>query len=307
MPSLIAYVPKKFSPSSIAIIEHAREIVTGYERRGLILTLRQLYYQFVTRNLIPNKQSEYKRLGSIINDARLAGMLDWEMFEDRQRNVRQASLWSGPEGILKAVAQQYLLDKWGTQPCHIEAWIEKDSLVGVIKPICEDLEIPYFSCRGYTSQSEQWSAAQRFIRKWTRLGQKTVILHLGDHDPSGLDMTRDNVERLNLFMRHHKAPPVMIDRLALNMDQVEDYNPPPNPAKSTDARFKNYVEEHGDESWELDALDPTVLANLIREAVDKRLDHGAWDEELKTQRQHQDQLTELAERWDEVRDFLEVE
>lgn len=79
----IEYIRRNFSQNSCKIIDQANEILDEYERQGFRLTLRQLYYQFVARDLIQNKQSEYKRLGSIINDARLAGFVDWQMMEER--------------------------------------------------------------------------------------------------------------------------------------------------------------------------------------------------------------------------------
>src|SRR5215467_8357308 len=158
-------------------------------------------YQFVSRDPLPNRQSEYKRLGDIINDARLAGLVDWGAIVDRTRNIRALSHWSDPAAIVEAAANRFAVDKWADQPRRVEVWIEKDALVGVFEPVCDELDVPLFSCRGYTSQSEVWGAAQR-LERYLMAGQEVVILHFGDHDPSGLDMTRDIRERLRLFLRH---------------------------------------------------------------------------------------------------------
>jgi hypothetical protein len=83
-------------------------------------------------------------------------------------------------------------------------------------------------------------------------GQDVVVLHLGDHDPSGLDMTRDLRDRLSLYSR----AAVDVQRVALNMDQVGVFNPPPNFAKESDKRFEAYRRQYGDQCWELDALPP---------------------------------------------------
>jgi len=155
-----------------------------------------------------------------------------------------------------ACARQFRIDKWATQPRRIEVWIEKDALVGVIEGVCTELDVPYFSCRGYTSQSEMWVGAQRLAAHWRKAKQNPLILHFGDHDPSGIDMTRDIQARLQEFSFGTAGHPLELRRLALNMDQVELYGPPPNPAKLTDSRCEAYMEEHGNESWELDALEP---------------------------------------------------
>ncbi len=257
----IKYQEIKLSKPSLDMIAVCNQIIAQYTAAGYILTLRQLYYQLVSRDIIPNKQSEYKRVGSIVNDGRLVGLIDWNALEDRTRNVKSISHWDSPEDIVAAVASQYAIDKWQDQDVRPEVWIEKDALVGVIQRICDELDISYFSCRGYTSQSEMWGASQRFIKN-ARNKQRTHIIHLGDHDPSGIDMSRDIEERIAAFMAHHGYNRNWFEftRIALNMDQIQQYNPPPNPAKSTDSRFQGYMDIHGDESWELDALEPQVLS-----------------------------------------------
>jgi hypothetical protein len=108
----------------------------------------------------------------------------------------------------------------------------------------------------------------RIKRRYVNDSQRTVILHLGDHDPSGIDMTRDILERLQGFLGYHGcADSLTLYRIALNMDQVEEHNPPPNPAKLTDSRCAGYMDQYGDESWELDALRPDVLIELIRTKI----------------------------------------
>src|SRR5262249_10346260 len=157
--------------------------------QGYNLTLRQLFYQFVSRDLIPNNVRSYKRLGSIINDARLAGLIDWSAIEDRTRNLHELPCWRTPAGIIRSCAQQYRTDLWAKQENRVEVWIEKEALAGVFERVCDELRVPFFSCRGYTSQSEMWVAGHR-LKRIIDAGQRPVILHFGDHDPSGMDMTR---------------------------------------------------------------------------------------------------------------------
>jgi hypothetical protein len=229
----------------------------------------------VAQDLIPNKDKEYKRLGKIIADARMAGLIDWQAIEDRTRALRGNSHWDSPRHIMEVAVAGYMIDKWETQPCRVEVWIEKDALVGVIAGVCEELDLDYFSCRGYTSASEMWKAAMR-MRRYIGDNQDMVVLHFGDHDPSGIDMTRDISERLDLLS--YEA--IEVHRVALNMDQVELYNPPPNPAKLTDSRVGAYILEYGRDSWELDALEPSVMVDLIRDQVLALRDDTPWQEAL---------------------------
>lgn len=294
----ICYVPRRFLPDNMAMIENANKIIAEYEAAGYLLTLRQLYYQFVSRDLIPNTVQEYKHLGQVVNDARLAGLIDWNAIEDRTRNLHKLPHWEDPADIIGSAAASYAIDKWATQPYRVEVWIEKEALAGVFQRVCDELSVPLFACRGYTSQSEMWAASQRLIR-YEHRKQRPYILHFGDHDPSGIDMSRDIKDRLRTF-----GVDLKFERIALNMDQVEEYTPPPNPAKETDARFKSYSIEYGDESWELDALDPTVLANLVRTQVQELLDEDKWKDKVTEEREDRDELTLVADHWVEAVDGI---
>lgn len=286
----IKYILRNFRHATHDLISQANAIIEEYSQKGYALTLRQLYYQFVARGIIPNQQSEYNRLGKVINDARLAGWIDWNAIEDRTRNIRGNSHWESPGQIIEACAEQFKLDRWKAQEYRVEVWIEKDALVGVIEGVCRRLDIAYFSCRGYTSQSEMWRASQRYI-KYTEEGQTVRVLHLGDHDPSGIDMTRDIEERLSMFT----GGLIQIDRLALNMEQIEELNPPPNPAKLTDSRFQGYALRYGRESWELDALEPEYLEGLIRGKVLHLRDTDEWEKAVEREKEMRGTLEELAE------------
>jgi len=302
----IKYQEFEFRPETLALIKQCNVIVVEYAAQGFVLTLRQLYYQLVSRDIIPNRQSEYKRVGSIVNDARLAGLIDWSAIEDRTRNLRSISHWSDPAELISACADQFRHDKWRDQPYRPEVWIEKDALVGVIEGVCQELDVPFFSCRGYTSQSEMWGAAMRMV-KHSRNKQKPYVIHLGDHDPSGQDMSRDIEARLSMFLAHHLGPlgTVGFKRIALNMDQVKEYDPPPNPAKLTDSRATGYIAEHGDESWELDALEPTVLAGLIRDSIVALRNDRLWSDAAKDEERDRQLLATASERWTEVETMLE--
>lgn len=297
-----AFQSFKFRAPTLLMIEKANAIITEYQGRGYTLTLRQLYYQFVSRDLIPNKQEEYKKLGDVVNKGRLAGLIDWSAIEDRTRNLSSHSSWSSPASIMRGAAQGYAENPWRDQPYYVEVWVEKEALAGVIEKACETWRVPHFSCRGYVSQSEQYAAAVR-LREKALTGKMVKVFHLGDHDPSGIDMTRDNRDRLHTFSKR-MAGNIEIERLALHMEQIEEYSPPPNPAKDTDSRFEDYRNRFGDESWELDALDPTVIEELIESNVEALIDRDAWDDAIRDEEKNRDLLDAAADRWDEVADFL---
>lgn len=316
----MSFKTKTFSPEAKEIVDLASEIIDDYQAQGYKLTLRQLYYQLVSRNAVPNTERSYKRVGDIIAEARMAGLFDWDMIEDRGRECVTPSHWGSPAEIVDACASQYRRDKWDTQPNYCEVMVEKQALEGILEPVCNDLDIPFTANKGYSSVSMMFEAGQKLRKKFlarlsdmivadshalekpkfpakfladkrghafgqwmaengiieehlpARLSQKAiddgwpriVIFYLGDHDPSGMDMSRDVAARLCTFS---DFTPIEVRRLALNMDQVEELNPPENPAKVTDSRASKYIARYGESSWELDAVSPEQLATIVRESV----------------------------------------
>lgn len=286
----IAYKKCILRAAQLKVVEQANEILTEYEAQGYVLTLRQLYYQFVARDLVPNNLQSYKRIGGIANEARLGGLIDWEMLEDRTRGLEKLAAWDSPADIIDACAQQYRRALWNDQPYYVEVWVEKEALADVVEKACNVYRVPHLSCRGYVSQSEMWRASQRLIDE-ANSHDNLLILHLGDHDPSGIDMSRDIQDRLEMFLQGQSLE---FKRIALNMDQVRKYKPPPNFAKTTDARFADYQSKFGTDSWELDALEPKVITELIQDHINDVLDTDAWEASKAREAREKKVLTKVA-------------
>lgn len=293
----ICYVGKNFRQESLNLIDRINTIVDDYTAQGYSLTLRQLYYQLVARDIIPNNERSYKNTGNLINDARLAGYIDWYAIEDRTRNLRTLSHWDSPKEIIETASRQYKKDMWETQDYYVEVWVEKEALSDVVGQTCDRLDVPYFSCRGYVSQSEMWSASRRIQRKQSE-GKYCILLHLGDHDPSGIDMSRDIEERLVLF--GVRPDTFLFKRIALNMEQIEELNPPPNPAKLTDSRCQSYIREYGDSSWELDALEPKYIDRLITDEVMIYVNTTAWEVRKAIVDSEKAVMREVCNNWDKI-------
>lgn len=276
----ICYIPKIFSKPHMQVIEWVEGILAEY--KGYKLTVRQMYYQLVAKDLIKNNQRSYDRIVGIVGDARLAGVLPWTSFEDRGRNLRGHRTFNNAQDAFIDSCKRYKVDLWAGQQYRPEVWVEKQALEGVIGEICNELRVDFFATKGYNSLSEQWAAGQRMSR-YVQKGQTPIIFHFGDLDPSGWDMTRDNRDRLSMFA----GVPVTVVRLGLNMDQVQQYDPPPNYVKVNaygeyaDSRAKAYVERfETEQSWELDALSPRVIHDIIRENVMRLRDEELWDERM---------------------------
>lgn len=291
------------------LVNCADKIIKEYQAQHLSLTLRQLYYQLVSRDIISNKVEEYNRLGDVVSRGRRGGLLEWGAIEDRIRQPRVPQEFESLEDLLRVATSAYKLPRMKGQRFHVELWVEKDALAGVLAPIASEYHIPLMVNRGYSSTSAMKEAGERIRGTAIQMeAEEVIIFYLGDFDPSGEDMVRDISERLNEYMnegrrvytdetaelglrlesrqeRYARAGRIglRVEKIGLTMDQIEQYRPPPNPAKQNDPRFKKFKEQHGDQSWEVDALPPTVLRDIIEEAL-----MGVIDLEMMEDVKHQE-------------------
>lgn len=291
------FVSWKPTGSSHALLVGIQEILEEYRNQGYKLTLRQLYYQLVSRDRIANKTSEYKRIGNIVSRARLAGHIDWSMIEDRVRVPAINAHWDSPKGILKAAANSFYMPKWIDQDYYVEVWCEKDAVSNIIEPVCRKWDVIFMANRGYSSQTAMYDGFNRLCHS----GGRAVLLYLGDHDPSGINMTDDIKNRLGTFYYQDQDEDFDdVKRLALNMDQVERYNPPANPAKVTDSRYKKYCDNlginwsYGASSWELDALEPRVLSEIVEQNILRFLNISLFRNIEKIEAVHKQNLLNMA-------------
>jgi len=252
----IQYIPKlgmnKVNEKKLVMVNN---IIAEYRNQGYRLTLRQLYYQLVSRDIIPNKLSEYAKLSTLLTKGRMAGIVDWDAIEDRLRVPDKPSSWSSPQEIVDAVAKQYRRDRMFGQSTHIEVWVEKDALSGVLKRITHKYGVHLMVNRGYSSTTAMHDSYQRFLDAW-REDKSVLILYFGDHDPSGIDMVRDIRDRVETFVKGSEENEEQYDdtyfddmfemrRCALTQKQIKEFNPPPNPTKMTDTRAEWYIKEYG--------------------------------------------------------------
>lgn len=294
-----AYQDWNPSTQSITLIMHINDVLEEYREQGYKLTLRQLYYQLVSRDIIPNSVRAYMKIGNVVNRGRLAGFIDWAMIEDRLRIPQSRNHWDSPKQIIEAAAETYYRSRWADQRNYIEVWVEKDAVSNIIQPVCQEYDVTFMANRGYSSQSAMYDAAKRYEAAHFE-GKTITLIYFGDHDPSGIDMTRDIRDRMGLFLEYRELVAeeniiIQVDRVALNMDQVRQYHPPENPAKMTDSRFQSYVNRYGDKSWELDALEPKVLEQLVEDTIKAFIDRDPWTEVEDEEADHQAQLMKVAD------------
>lgn len=273
------------------------EIIEDYQRQGYDLTLRQLYYQLVSRDLIENVKEEYGKLSIMINDARYYGLIDWDSIVDRTRNVYKHIEFENIKERLQVSAQNYRKDRHAGQYDHVEIWCEKDALSSILEPIVDKYHINLIVNRGYSSASYIFRNAQRLSEKIIDDVRNCTILYLGDHDPSGLDMIRDIEDRMKIFGIGINDDGFRVVPIALTMSQIEQYNPPPNFAKITDKRADKYIKEFGNKSWEVDALEPSVINELLEDKIESLIDMKKYNDIIKEEQEDKKKLLELAQNF----------
>lgn len=279
---------------------HAFRIASAYSGR---LTVRQLYYQFVSEGLFSptgqkNKSGKtdadlfYDRLTETITQARMEGALPFDWIEDRTREAKQSAFaeFSTDVDAALANAASYIrsmpnwtlrMSRWHRQPYHVTVGVEKEALAGVFEDVCAALGVGMFVFRGYASVSSLYQYAKNLAEAQAAgFVEEAVLLYFGDHDPDGWEIPRSAVRVVEEIAEAEglEIPHLQLKRQALNMDQIRRYNPPPFAAKVSSSRCPGYVKEHGtDRAWELDALKPNQLEALIRGSVADHFDEGVHD------------------------------
>jgi hypothetical protein len=278
----------RFSKKNTELLDTILNIMDEYADKNIKMTQRQLYYQLVSRDIIPNLKTEYAKMCKLTTNARYAGIIDWDAIEDRTRVAKRPSQWNSLSDIMDSVRTQYRLPRWGDQDYYIELFTEKDALSSILRPITEEWHVHFAVNRGYGSATAIYDLSKRIGRQIVA-GKNCIILYLGDHDPSGLDMVRDIDDRLKEFLAgtfEEGKGLINVDHIALTTSQVEKYNPPPNPAKIKDPRAKWYIAKYGSVSWEVDALPPDVMIDLVVNTIKKYVDPDKMQQIKKKEKKH---------------------
>lgn len=243
---------------SLRVLEIAREVLAANHP----MTVRQVYYQLVSRQVIENSRSAYQAVSNLLVDARKDGTIPWKWIEDRLRRPRAVSMWDDLPDFAETAKRAYRRDVWSEQPRYVECWLEKDALSGIFEDVLDEYGVTLNVARGYDGWDSIHNAALRYEEK-----EDVSVLYFGDFDPSGEDMVRSLRERI----AHFECRPEIL-KCALTLEDVKRHKLPPDVTKATDTRRAAFVEMYGDISVELDALPIDVLRGRIVSEVESRMD-----------------------------------
>lgn len=288
------------------LIEWSSEVISQYTQK---LTLRQIYYRLVATQKIENVTSNYKALSRALVDGRLDGRIPFDAIEDRTRKIVGGDIEEPdePQEVfdrrLRAFLKSYWyynMPRWKDQNYHVEVWVEKEALAGLFQEITDDKYVRLAVCRGYPSVTFLHEAYE--FLEGVEDEKEIVILYFGDFDPSGKDIKRNIEEYLNVTF----GVDAEIILIAITEEQIEEYNIPPAPTKKSDSRSRAFVAEHGDVAVELDAIEPNVLQDIIRDTIKGYYDEDIWNDVEEDEDEGKDNMKELLKEWSEDPDaYLE--
>jgi len=299
-------------------------IFEQFAARGVIPTLRTIYYALVSKSIIPNTKSAYKGLSVAFVTARKDGRIRWSWIADETRHAEEGDTrhyWDKDryaQAVMESVVDSlkenlegstdYQIPKWHRQPYYIEVWIEKAALQATFKKYLEDWHVTLVPSRGYSSWTFLKQAADR-IRKDAQ-GRTPVIIYFGDFDPSGVDIERFIREALNQF----QGVDVKVNRICVTENQIKEYDLPAIPEDAEeieklkrDSRYNKW--EHGLFRVELDALlaiVPDEFERLVIESIQEYFDEDIGKENEAEEEANQDHIMDrlTAELPEKIRELL---
>jgi hypothetical protein len=242
-----------------------REVLYAVLQAENPMTVRQVFYQLVSRGVIAKTEGEYKQtVVRLLTIMRRAGNLPFGWIADNTRWMRKPRTYSSLEGMLALTAQTYRRALWDDQDTYVEIWLEKDALAGVVYEETGSWDVPLMVTRGYPSLSYLYEAAEAIAE----CGKPAHLFYFGDWDPSGVDITRAVEQGIREFAPNAE---IVFERVAVTQRQVDELGLPTRPTKQTDSRSKNFTGE----SVEVDAIPLQVLRGLVRECIEKHIDRRA--------------------------------
>jgi hypothetical protein len=284
--------------------------------------VRALAYQLFNRKLIPSMEQKYTRKVSELSViAREEGRMPWEWITDRTREEQGVATWDDPAAYARAVQVSYRRNKWADQPTHVSVWSEKATVEGTIRPVLEEYEVPFQVLHGWSGATPVWDAAQANLDRH----QDTLILYIGDYDPSGMYMSEVDLPKrlaryssndpgnkdIDLGWARRQLAEIRLEirRIALTRADTVALGPAPRfPAsdkkgdseKKGDSRYPWFIKNHGDWCWELDALSPKALRDRLERAIVAALDREVWDRWSRVEAAEREAIVATCRAWGSI-------
>jgi hypothetical protein len=290
------YAPWRPHKKTAQLMFQVREILEEY-RDHLPLTARQIFYRMVAAYGYPKTEKAAKSLGEHLARARRAEMIPFDHIRDDGISVMAQAHYADENEFYKRIREQggaYERDKLARQKMNIRVYCEAAGMMPQLEKVCGPYSIPVYSCSGFDSVSAKYQLKEACWRSFVYQGRRTVILHLGDYDPSGESIFNDGlVEDVHAFLLRdvpHKEPQEVaaFERIALRAEHVERFNLPTAPPKESDSRTKNW---QGESTCQLEALPPDVLAGLLDATIKTYINLAVYERDLVAEEEERRRIT----------------
>jgi hypothetical protein len=273
------------------LLEQVEAVFEQYEEQ-LPLTIRQVFYRLVATVEFEKTENGYERLQNLLNRARRASLISFEDIRDDGVTIAMPLAFAGRKAFFRAakeLAARYARPRQDGQEQYIELWVEAAGMVPLIKrTVGDEFGIPIQSCGGFDSTSAKWGAAQRALAR----DVPTVVMHIGDHDPSGLALFESVGEDVGAMVAEFDGD-IDFRRIAVTPEQIDRYQLPTAPPKKNDVRSA----WTGGGTVQAEALPPDVLGEEVRQAVSPLFDDQALAEIRAQEKVDAANLNADLERW----------
>jgi hypothetical protein len=292
------YAPWRPQNKTVRLIRQVKQALDEYQAY-LPLTARQIFYRLVGTHGYPKTEAAYKKLCEHMVRARRAKMIPFDNIRDDGISIMSHAHYADEDAFYKHVHDEgkaYKRDKLARQGLDIRVYCEAAGMMPQLERVCEPYSVPVYSCSGFDSLSGKYELKESCWRSFVYRGRQTVILHLGDHDPSGESIFNDGlVKDIHAFLVEdvpHKDPRDVADfeRVALVEGHIRKYNLDTEPPKSTDSRTANWKGAYTG-ACQLEALPPDKLAELLENAIKRRLDMQVYEQDLKAEEEERRRIT----------------
>jgi hypothetical protein len=261
------------SKATIELLEACREIIEAVQP----ITVRGVCYRLFVAELIDSMAiGNTQRISRLLTWAREEGEIDWEWIVDESRSMERSPHWRDLESYASRIASSYRRDFWAHQDNRVIVISEKSTVAGILRPVLDEYGVPFFPVHGFNSTTKMHELAQDIAGDKRR----TVLLYVGDYDPSGLYMSQEDLPgRLANYGAGNSEDDYMFRRVALSASDVQGGDLPPFDVetKKKDPRYRWFVSRYGNSAWELDAMDPNELRDRVRQEVEDYINRDEWE------------------------------
>jgi hypothetical protein len=233
-------------------------------------SVRGMYYMALGAGLIDKdaqgQRNNYMRVQRRLLQMRRSGRLPYSWITDGSRTIYGYDRYEDLEAFADHAASIYRKDYWMDSPVRVEVWVEKDAMAGKLKPVVRDeFGLGLYVSRGFASETYLQKAGDH-IRSG---GRPTYVYLLTDFDASGMNIAQ-TVERE--LIKQASPTEVMVERIAATPEQIDEYGLITQPVTRTDTRAHRFIERHGTETVELDAIPAPEIRRLVRAAIERHMD-----------------------------------